>query len=318
MWGQTNQNSSMYAGKQVTESFTGLDYEYKWNYQASTSYINVNATQYETLTTRQITSGNSGWKYYYQNYEKLIGNLDNYYANTRQYLIVLQIDPYNYNVNTESQITINFDVSGWTDTNGDQIRVDQKYMLTNIYQTIQDDWTIYINRQLTEFTSKAIINDIQDPNNNFYYTKNTKIEEIDTTSPILSYDIGIQPNKRNFIIIQLIPTIKCSYYDFGDDEWSDFGTLASTIPLNSELNNITGIWIKGTNVIAQGGTYEVIDLPGLMWDILTMPFAFVSQAFNLTLFPGTPYQINIANLFLSLIAIVTFVWLISFFLKLKG
>ena len=72
------------------------------------------------------------------------------------------------------------------------------------------------------------------------------------------------------------------------------------------------------NVIAQGGTYEVIDLPGLMWDILTMPFAFVSQAFNLTLFPGTPYQINIANLFLSLIAIVTFVWLISFFLKLKG
>ena len=312
---QTNYSSNLYANKVVTEGYQGTDYEYKYNYQASTSYINVNATQYLTVTERYI---NNAYRYYYQNYEKLIGNLDNYYANTRQMLLVMQIDPYNYNIDTETEITLSLDVSGWTDSNGDQIRVDQKYMLTNIYQTIQDDWTGYINRQLTEFSAKGIINDIQNVDNNFYYSKVSTIEEIDETNAILKYDIGITPSKRNFIVIQLIPTIECSYYDFGQDQWENFGTNASTIPLNSGQNRISGIWINGTNVIPQGGTYEVIDIPGLMWEILTMPFAFVSQAFNLTLFPGTPYQLNIANLFLSIIAIVVFVWLISFFLKLKG
>lgn len=51
---------------------------------------------------------------------------------------------------------------------------------------------------------------------------------------------------------------------------------------------------------------EYIDLPGLMFQILSMPFAFISQAFNLTLFPGTNYQINIANtlmVFLGVLAI---------------
>ena len=63
---------------------------------------------------------------------------------------------------------------------------------------------------------------------------------------------------------------------------------------------------------------EVVNIPGLMFEIIGMPFAFVSQAFNLTLFPGTPYQINIANLFLSIIAIFVFVWIVSLFIKNKG
>lgn len=61
--------------------------------------------------------------------------------------------------------------------------------------------------------------------------------------------------------------------------------------------------------------YEIVDIGGLMFDILTMPFAFVSQAFNITLFPGTAYSINISNLFLAVFAALTFIFIIKKFIK---
>lgn len=47
---------------------------------------------------------------------------------------------------------------------------------------------------------------------------------------------------------------------------------------------------------------EIVDIPGLMFTILGMPFAWLSQAFNLTIFPGTPYAINIARLMIVIIS----------------
>lgn len=58
---------------------------------------------------------------------------------------------------------------------------------------------------------------------------------------------------------------------------------------------------------------EVLDITGLMFQILTMPFTFISQAFNLTLWEGTPYQFNFSNLILSLIAIATIIFIIKLF-----
>lgn len=46
---------------------------------------------------------------------------------------------------------------------------------------------------------------------------------------------------------------------------------------------------------------EVVDIPGLMFTILGMPFAWISQAFNFTIFPGTPYAVNISHVFLTVI-----------------
>lgn len=61
--------------------------------------------------------------------------------------------------------------------------------------------------------------------------------------------------------------------------------------------------------------YEVVPIAGLMFDILTMPFAFISQAFNLTLFPNTAYSINISRLFLAIFAALVFIWMIKKFVK---
>lgn len=49
---------------------------------------------------------------------------------------------------------------------------------------------------------------------------------------------------------------------------------------------------------------EVIDIPSIMFEVLGMPFSFISQAFNLTIFPNTPYSINFSNIFLAVISIL--------------
>lgn len=47
--------------------------------------------------------------------------------------------------------------------------------------------------------------------------------------------------------------------------------------------------------------YEVLDIPGLLFQILGMPFAWISTAFNLTIFSGTPYAINISRLIMDIV-----------------
>ena len=67
------------------------------------------------------------------------------------------------------------------------------------------------------------------------------------------------------------------------------------------------------NVEVPASTIEVVDIGGLMLQIISMPFSFISTAFNLTLFPGTPYQINIGNFILGILAILTILFIIKIF-----
>lgn len=84
---------------------------------------------------------------------------------------------------------------------------------------------------------------------------------------------------------------------------------ASLLDNNFIIGSIN-IILDWTPTPPSGGTYEVIDIAGLMFQILGMPFAWISMAFNFTLFPNTPYAVNISHLLLglivSLIAIVIF------------
>lgn len=60
---------------------------------------------------------------------------------------------------------------------------------------------------------------------------------------------------------------------------------------------------------------EPIDIGGLMWDIIGMPFSFINQAFNVTLFPGTIYEFNIGTLFKGAIAILAVLFVVKLFTK---
>lgn len=61
--------------------------------------------------------------------------------------------------------------------------------------------------------------------------------------------------------------------------------------------------------------YETLDIAGLMFTILGMPFAWISTAFNLTLFPGTPYAINIATILFTVLGALIAIWIIKRFIK---
>lgn len=65
--------------------------------------------------------------------------------------------------------------------------------------------------------------------------------------------------------------------------------------------------------VAENANTEIIDLPGVMLHVLSMPWTFISNAFDLTLWPGTPYQINFANIFKGLIAILALMFIIKMF-----
>lgn len=95
---------------------------------------------------------------------------------------------------------------------------------------------------------------------------------------------------------------------------------------NVATNNQNGVryynyYYSWENKIIMTGTYlpntamEVIDLPGLMFTILGMPWTFLSTAFSLTLFPNTPYSINISSLLLTILGIIIFIFIIRLILK---
>lgn len=62
-------------------------------------------------------------------------------------------------------------------------------------------------------------------------------------------------------------------------------------------------------------TTEIVDIPGLMFTILGMPFAWLSTAFNLTVFPGTPYAVNISHIFFAIIGALILIYIIKKVLK---
>lgn len=62
-------------------------------------------------------------------------------------------------------------------------------------------------------------------------------------------------------------------------------------------------------------TQEVIDIPGVLLQILVMPFTFMSTAFNFTFWQGTPYAINIGHLLLGLLIALIIIFIIRKIIK---
>ena len=76
--------------------------------------------------------------------------------------------------------------------------------------------------------------------------------------------------------------------------------------------NVKVVYFYNTNVEIH---QEVIDLPGLLFSILGMPFAWISTAFNLTIFPGTPYAVNLSHLFIAIIGALILIIILKKILK---
>lgn len=88
----------------------------------------------------------------------------------------------------------------------------------------------------------------------------------------------------------------------------DNGSSLNGGSLSSTLNGLSLTYKYYIN----NPTYEVIDLPNVMLSILTMPFTFFSQAFNLTLFPNTPYALNVGHTILIIVGVIGSIYLIKY------
>lgn len=126
----------------------------------------------------------------------------------------------------------------------------------------------------------------------------TKIEDINKTT-------NDPTNERVIYILAKVTTL------------AQYNKLMTQEPLNKDLfkqTRLTQLNVISTVTIADG-SYEVIDIGGLMLQILSMPWSFISTAFNVTLFPGTPYTINVANLAKGIIGICAVLFIVSLFTK---
>lgn len=84
---------------------------------------------------------------------------------------------------------------------------------------------------------------------------------------------------------------------FGDDVnvWPRQYNFFYTQPTQTEFEYS---WIINPDTV---GNYEVIDVGNLFLTILGMPMAWITQAFNFTLWPGTPYAINVGHILSAVI-----------------
>ena len=60
---------------------------------------------------------------------------------------------------------------------------------------------------------------------------------------------------------------------------------------------------------------EVIDLPGIIFDIIGAPYFFLTMGFDVVLFPGTPYAFNLGIILMALVSVSIVVFIIRRFLK---
>ena len=164
------------------------------------------------------------------------------------------------------------------------------------YQNIQSYKSIDID---------AVINDID----NKAYKKTTITPNINNNAPTgeMGYVLDDNNTNLNTTLNIYIITITKIWYDPSEghadyNNWIIYGEGGGQYFIDIYMDENTT-------------TYEYIDIGGVMFDVLSMPFAFFSTAFNLTLFPGTQWSVNVSQLLLSIIGVLIFVYLLNLIIK---
>lgn len=160
--------------------------------------------------------------------------------------------------------------------------------------------------------------------NSLISTGNKQIAEIDFLQsfnitddrdyPIIDWTIQITPKiyftdsttTQTYILFELDQINQDTYYLEETNEY-----LCNEIPIRDTLNTLKTTYATGYNTAE--GVASPIDIRGLMLNVLTMPFTFINQAFNITLWEGTPYAFNISTFIKTIIAIGTILFIIKVF-----
>lgn len=225
------------------------------------------------------------------------------------------INPYgDYEEETEDKIFRAYSTFGNTGTEDYSVNITY-YKYTQITRIYEDEETFYYDKCITyEFfdiyttigtnTTQFIFETPTTFYSTYYYDIPKQNINYKLENSILNNFNDVQTKYVNEPVENdTIPFIVSSAnhrtltrYTIQDNE------QASTTDINNIMStDILVTYNKNTEINVN---YDALDLPSLLWEILAMPFAFISQAFDLTLFPGTPYQINISNTILVFIGLL--------------
>lgn len=121
-----------------------------------------------------------------------------------------------------------------------------------------------------------------------YYTSQNEIYLMQYTYG-LSFD-AYEIEQQSTIIYDLFATESVK---IGVDVWNTGATTTSDdYATDIENGNFISVW-------------------GLMLNIITLPFAFISQAVNITLWPGTVASVNIGTLVMSILGAIILIFMIK-------
>lgn len=265
--------------------------------------------QYKNVSSYQTTPDDRTYyltKYFLQN-----DNSDpNYYTNyfllrNTTYVGDVSTNTSRYydesNVWQVNEITNYFDsVLNITLINTTFAQLNQEFNIDiNMYISRDSQISNYIDLTLNANvwpTLNTLITNLE--NNTIESTKLTDIDTSHTNTQYTNYDI--QYSSGSILLAPRETIYVVAYQNVRNNT-----TINGIMGTNPSLCRIRGSVNVPTN------NYEIVDIPNVMYTILTMPFSFISTAFNLTVFPGTPYALNFGNLFLTIIAVFILLWLIK-------
>lgn len=133
---------------------------------------------------------------------------------------------------------------------------------------------------------------IPSSSNDKYFLTITGIYANDTANLLLNYQLDINSGYLRYYGAPILVAVSDGG---GGAVGSDIDYLTFSI---TKYTN--GVYIPST---PNDPTTEIIDVSGLLFTVLTLPFAFLSQAFNFTFFEGTPYAFNLSTIIMSVISI---------------
>ena len=174
----------------------------------------------------------------------------------------------------------------------------------------QIDFSIdeYLIQPITDSTTIGTVNLFLSGQYDYYSTLEYLKNNQNISTSLIVTDAGASFIRQDFdqVYNYVRVRLETSFYGTPSIE----SVVAATQDLYTQLD-VTII----NDIPVNPTTYEVVDIGGLMFEILGMPFAWISIAFNLTLWPGTPYAINISRIAFVLISSLILIFIIKKVIK---
>ena len=145
------------------------------------------------------------------------------------------------------------------------------------------------------------------------YQDSTEMEgNIDIYDESLKIPTAYEEHPTKILIVQEINVVVTKTTLNTNDWILNDGASGSVANMTISYITSTGSTPPSTPTTSN---YEIVPIIPMLYSILTMPFSFLSQAFNLTLFVGTPYEVHIGSIILIILSILILLFFARLIIK---